>query len=447
MGKKQLLWMIALALLAVIALGRWIADALDFQHRHRQGNLGSPQGTSEHAYKQQSEASGDTVYHDYALPSWYHSYAEMLEELQRLGSSCGLELMQKTEDGVRVDFFVLKASSIPSERLFLLAGDHAREVVAPEVVFAFLKTLCRGEGLPQERASLHARRSNLEVMAVLSVSSAAREAGAYCMRTNPRGADLNRDWEASAAAATIGLARVGRPQQPETRILQSVLKEYQPTAFVSVHSGDYGVYLPSGAPSRPQERHFSSDRDGPSSSFAEGTFMGAASKQETVAGQVRASACVLEDQPCDFGSIANFFHAKGNELDWVMHTLGAPTGQATVVLALEVYRQQRPALKTAVSELISLLGATEALLETPLPEVGAVADLLPVPLAGHKSRFLAGAPPTGRQDAESLTAWQLARPPGDRISCFLHFNPSSRGGLRAVVDHWVGTLFALVQAL
>lgn len=38
----------------------------------------------------------------YALPGFYHSYAQMRKELLRLGGSCGLDVQQKSVDGVIV---------------------------------------------------------------------------------------------------------------------------------------------------------------------------------------------------------------------------------------------------------------------------------------------------------------------------------------------------------
>lgn len=252
------------------------------------------------------------------------------------------------------------------------------------------------------------------------------------MRVNPKGIDINRDWENQAVASSRRQEEEGPPrgpQQPETRLLQSLLKEYQPTAFVSLHSGSQGVYLPSKSTGGPTQ--------GPPSP--------AEKKQQKVAEKVRAAAC-LSAMPCQLGSIEAFFKARGNELDWVFRMLKAPRGGAPpVALALEVYTtansQEQLLVEEGKSELGALLGANQALLAGPLPYAGDVADLLPgqTPRGGPTDE--AGGP------SLSLVDWQLTRAPKHRISCFLYFNPLTKEGLHTVVKQWMGGLFTLAEAL
>ncbi|CDJ65207.1 hypothetical protein, conserved [Eimeria necatrix] len=440
----QATWLILLASAALSHLG---ANAVRRFAQREQRAMGAP-AAEPHANSEDSSNGGAPVY---ALPEFYHSYDSMQKELRALGKSCGLSVHQATLDGVTVDYFHLKESPNPSERLFLLPGDHPRELVAPEVVFAFLKALCSGQEAP-EGYSAEALRQKLHVMAVLAVSVPARRAGAYCMRSSPRGVDFNRNWGQSgdsAAAAEKDHSKYPRaPQQPEVQILISLLSQFQPTVFVSVHSGRFGVYTSNEAPSGDAEKPPStpSDAAGPPGHLqeaAEGAPTTAGeSREQQIAGVVHAAACSGNSVPCEFGSIDKFFEATGNEIDFVKAHLTTDEGEPPVALALEVYRQGNSSnedakLKEAKAQLLSLLRAPEDLLELTLPAAADVADLLPQETGGEDALYT----------AEALIKWQLTRGPLDRLSCFLSFNPATQSALNSVVRLWVEALFALAESL
>merc|ERR1719272_41827 len=88
------------------------------------------------------------------------------------------------------------------------------------------------------------------------------EQGNFCERLNPNGVDLNRNWDAHWVAADVGKIGDAPPgdhafSEPEARILRDTLAEFEPTFYLSVHSGNLGVFSPyayaSDAPKPPKE--------------------------------------------------------------------------------------------------------------------------------------------------------------------------------------------------
>merc|ERR1719261_1169293 len=70
------------------------------------------------------------------------------------------------------------------------------------------------------------------------------EVGDYCLRANPEGVDLNRNYDEEW---NVDGDEDGGPHpfsEPETRILKQVMTDFQPTSFITVHSGTYGMYMP-----------------------------------------------------------------------------------------------------------------------------------------------------------------------------------------------------------
>jgi hypothetical protein len=74
------------------------------------------------------------------------------------------------------------------------------------------------------------------------------EEGEFCTRTNPAGVDLNRNWDekwSSSSKAYMNAAPGPRPfSEPETRIFKQLVTNFEPTTFLTVHSGTRGLYMP-----------------------------------------------------------------------------------------------------------------------------------------------------------------------------------------------------------
>lgn len=188
---------------------------------------------------------------------YYHTTAEIRSEMQRLAGACNGALTFKTlqdasDSSVSIDVVSIRAKGkTPTNRVFMLFGEHSRELISPESGVYFVQALC-GEaklgvqnGLPSDLLQAS------EFQFVLNANPRSRikvEAGDFCIRENPNEVDLNRNWDAmwQPEAASYGDARPGpRPfSEPETRIVRDLVTKFQPTVFVTVHSGTRGMYMP-----------------------------------------------------------------------------------------------------------------------------------------------------------------------------------------------------------
>jgi len=193
-----------------------------------------------------------------ALYPFYHSTDDIKSELQALSSRChGMQLETVSgsgDDGQHrdIDVVTIRASSEATpaaNRVFMLFGEHSRELISPESGLHFIKTLCGETDLsPQALEVL----KDSEFRIVVNGNPASRqrvEQGDFCLRVNPDGVDLNRNWDEEwQPDADMGPAQTNpgpKPfSEPETRVFKQLVEQYKPTTFLTVHSGTKGMYMP-----------------------------------------------------------------------------------------------------------------------------------------------------------------------------------------------------------
>jgi len=143
---------------------------------------------------------------------------------------------------------VRDSTATPMNRVFLMFGEHSRELISPESGLRLLKVLCgerdsAGHDIPQIL-----KHSEFEM--VLNGNPRSRlkvEDGDFCLRANPDGVDLNRNWDEKWLTQPKSAETNPGPKpfsEPETRIFRSLVTEFKPTTFVTVHSGTRGLYMP-----------------------------------------------------------------------------------------------------------------------------------------------------------------------------------------------------------
>lgn len=177
---------------------------------------------------------------------YYHTSDEIRAEAQRLVSGCAASF-QTIEDGeVSMDVVRVNATDVPQNKVFILFGEHSRELIGLETGLALLQELCGGS----QRSK--ATRKDSEFLLVLNGNPRSRqkvEEGDFCLRTNPAGVDLNRNWDEEWQQESAGFGKDSNPgpapfSEPETRIFRRLVSEYQPTTYLSVHSDTLGLYMP-----------------------------------------------------------------------------------------------------------------------------------------------------------------------------------------------------------
>lgn len=180
----------------------------------------------------------------------YHTSEELQAEVVRLSNGCGGALKmhsmrEKGQNDLEINVVTIKKpGSTPISKVFLAFGEHARELISSESGLVFMRALC-GEVDVGPDLSVAAILQETEFQFVLNANPGSRlrvEAGEYCVRNNPNNVDMNRNW---ANDTNEGDYQGAHPfSEPETRILKEILMAYQPTAFLSIHSGTRGLYMP-----------------------------------------------------------------------------------------------------------------------------------------------------------------------------------------------------------
>lgn len=287
-----------------------------------------------------------------SLPSFYHRSSQVHHEIRRLADKCpGMELEQFGDPGDDDDAAggrsELKLDAVrfrfpqgvgpqAGHRVAFVFGEHARELVTVESCLHLLRTLC-GEVGPQGQAAtgrivesslgesevgVHPQNQNAlqrlfgdsvsELLIFPNANPVSRkkvEDGDFCLRTNPQGTDLNRNWAShweGADESAQGDAPPGRKpfSAPETRILRAALAGYRPTFYLSIHSGNLGIFAP-----------YAYAKDAP------------APPEQTVSllEQVSREYC-----QCPFGGAARTigYISPGTSLDYVYDTLKAQNSYA-----------------------------------------------------------------------------------------------------------------------
>lgn len=189
---------------------------------------------------------------------FYHTSDELRDEVLSLSRSCDGALSVRTleDNGTSIDVITVKQpDGKPVNRVFILFGEHSRELISPESGLFFLRLLC-GQSQPAQATLLQSSMANVlqdnEFQIVLNGNPHSRkkvEQGNYCVRTNPDGVDLNRNWDEKweREEATFGGDSNPGPMpfsEPETRIFKRLVTEFKPTTFLTVHSGTRGMYMP-----------------------------------------------------------------------------------------------------------------------------------------------------------------------------------------------------------
>jgi len=185
------------------------------------------------------------------LHPYFHSTDAIHEEIVQLATRCpGMTLETKTADTRSIDSITIKAPGTnPISKNFMLFGEHARELISPESGLHFIKTLC-GEAGNKERAKKILQDSEFQI--VVNGNPASRkkvEQGDFCLRVNPNGVDLNRNWnEEWKPVASFDTADTNPGPSPfseaETQVFKDLVTAYKPTNFLTVHSGTKGMYMP-----------------------------------------------------------------------------------------------------------------------------------------------------------------------------------------------------------
>lgn len=205
-------------------------------------------------------ARGDPV----LIPDFYRPREAFIARMQAAVAACSGHAV--IEDGVVVAVHIRTRSNTTASALpaVLVFGEHARELISPELGLALLSRICAAiaGAVPLTQtdrllAAVVGRGLDLTVVPLVNPWGRARVlAGDACRRTNAAGVDLNRNWAAHWAPADASTLEDSMPGQypfseAETRTLRRIIEKARPRLFLTVHSGTVGMYYPPAFTTRP----------------------------------------------------------------------------------------------------------------------------------------------------------------------------------------------------
>merc|ERR1719401_1161870 len=105
-----------------------------------------------------------------------------------------MELNVESDAGVDLDVVTVRKSGAQARnKVFIVFGEHSRELIGPESGIRLLEKLCDSAN---SKASSVLDTSEFQM--VLNSNPRSRlkvEDGDFCLRENPSGVDLNRNWD------------------------------------------------------------------------------------------------------------------------------------------------------------------------------------------------------------------------------------------------------------
>ncbi len=131
------------------------------------------------------------------------------------------------------------------DKLFLLAGEHPREIISSETMFGFITFLCE----KKDNLSKTLLENNL-FRIIVNANPNGRlevEKGEYCKRTNNNNVDINRNWDyffgkdINLAEENSGLFAFS---EIESKFIRDSIKDFKAKLFLTLHSGTLGLFHP-----------------------------------------------------------------------------------------------------------------------------------------------------------------------------------------------------------
>jgi len=223
-----------------------------------------------HAKQRQADARSS------GLPAFYHTSEQIRQLLQQLSVECkGARLNIISSNGVvdAVDILPQSAGGMHMHHphhhggdameqdaddlatsakdfrptIMLVFGEHPRELISVESGLDLAQTLCSGG--QDSKAALE--RANYRLVVNANPESRAHvEAGDYCLRDNPNGVDLNRNFAKGWSSEIYGDPQAQPGSKPFSEMgsatIRDLLSDGDTSVYVSVHSGGEFMLFPYG---------------------------------------------------------------------------------------------------------------------------------------------------------------------------------------------------------
>ena len=134
--------------------------------------------------------------------------------------------------------------NINKTNLFIIAGEHPRELISTELAFYFIKKLFN------ENSKMFYIFNNFYIRIIINSNPYGRkrvENGEYCKRSNLNNVDINRNWDIHFKESINNPEEYpgNKPfSEIETIFIMQSIKLFNAKLFLTLHSGVYGLFLP-----------------------------------------------------------------------------------------------------------------------------------------------------------------------------------------------------------
>ena len=180
--------------------------------------------------------------------SFYHTTQQIDEELGQIAPLClpsvNITIHSSKEIPLLKFFDITSSTDNKKDNVFILAGEHAREIISPELAYHFIIALCKDKDYSELL-----KENNFRIIVNANPNGREKvEKGDYCVRTNDNNVDLNRNWNYRWSNANGDNDEENPGPSPfseiETKFIKTALTEYNAKIFLSIHSGAYGLFHP-----------------------------------------------------------------------------------------------------------------------------------------------------------------------------------------------------------
>ena len=131
------------------------------------------------------------------------------------------------------------------DNIFLLAGEHPREMISSETMLNFIKFLCENkDGLSKKLLE----KNNFRIIVNANPNGRSEvEKGNYCKRTNENNVDINRNWDIFFGKM------IDNPDEnsgkiafseTETKFIKDSIEHFNAKLFLTLHSGTMALFNP-----------------------------------------------------------------------------------------------------------------------------------------------------------------------------------------------------------
>lgn len=319
--------------------------------------------------------------------------AKVSRSSQSCGNQCTIDVLDITSGA--------SPSSVqnePKQKIFFLFGEHARELITVELAMSYMSHLCSGS---DSAAELLSKADFRIVPNANPTGHDLVEQGYYCTRANNNGVDLNRNWNAHWKSelpfADVAMTAGSSPfSERETQVIKSAVKDFNPSTFVTIHSGTLGMYT-----------SYAYDYDAPVPQRAAQTV--------SLLKSLDKEYC-----QCPYGPAAKAigYESTGSSLDWVFDNV--PNCKHSI--AFEVYVGSESTVEDLREE-YQKLEAQKVESSQSFIEVGSARS--------SKSR-----------SAVKVAGVHVAS--AEELGCLSHFNPTNEEAFASTISNWTKALDATV---